>query len=500
MKLIIDKFYNPKLIKIAITIMFLCLPLMDILRFTFLKDIEVLGISLVEIVNIVTITSAFVMTIPVIKKKHLRFFIFYFLLIFIYIIFHVINSYNFDLGLLPDSRHNFIVESFYIFRVYILPLMLMIVLFENKEQFNKRYYINIIKYFIIFISGSILVLNIFRFSYSSYPANYVDIIFNKTSFFDVFSYGDSYKKLLTVGLFSSANQISIILFMLLPITIYILYDKCNISNNILLLVHCISMIIVGTRTSAFGCLLVLICTLFLYIFFIICKRNVFNKNFILRYGITFVIIFGIFMISPFKRYYYEEYSRNTFKNDLPSEEIEKVSNLILDDLSSDDIKRVLLENPKVFKIDLMFYEMYPIDNDIDFWLTIARRDRFINNNYRVLKNDIMKRVIVRNNNKYDKYFGLGYTIGVMDMERDYVYQYYLFGIIGVILLIGVYVLLYIYNALKLFMKSYFNYEFCLSLVAPFLGLVGCYLSGHLFGWVSPMIILAMLLCFERVNE
>ena len=99
----------------------------------------------------------------------------------------------------------------------------------------------------------------------------------------------------------------------------------------------------------------------------------------------------------------------------------------------------------------------------------------------------MQRIMHQNNNKYDKLLGMGYTIGTMDMEKDYVYQYYLFGGVGLFLLIGVYIFFYIYNILKIFKKSYFNYNFCITLIPPFLGLVACYFSGHLFGWVSPMI-------------
>ena len=41
-----------------------------------------------------------------------------------------------------------------------------------------------------------------------------------------------------------------------------------------------------------------------------------------------------------------------------------------------------------------------------------------------MKIDILNRVQERNDDKLDKYLGLGYTLNFMDIERDYVYQYY----------------------------------------------------------------------------
>lgn len=489
-----------KIIKILITTMFVFLPIIDMLRATQIKDIELFGIALIELVNLLLIGTSFILTIPKVKKKHLKYLSIYFLMIFIYGIFHVVNTYNFNTLLVPESIHSFITESYYIIRVYILPLLLMIVLFENKKILNRKYYLNIMKYLVIMISGQIILLNLCRFSYGSYAEGASELLINKSSFIDVFNYSGDYKNLLTVGLFSSTNQISIILFMLLSINIYNLYLHSKIKNLLLVVIQCISMIIVGTKVAALGSVIVLIISLLMYYFFVILKKEKHNKEYSLMHISSIIIVLIIFLISPFTKLYTEDIPGTGFKNDLPVEEIKTIRNKIDEKLPDEEITKILLENPKVFKISPMFYEMYPVENDIEFWLTIAKRDRKINNNYRIIKNDIMKRIMKQNNNKLDKYLGMGYTIGTMDMEKDYVYQYYLFGIIGLILLIGVYIFFYIYNILKIFKKNYFNYNFCITLVPPFLGLVACYFSGHLFGWVSPMIILATTLCIGRVNE
>lgn len=500
----INKFYEKinanKIIMVLITLMFMFLPIVDMLRVTKLKDVEFLGISIIELLNLLFIGVSFILTIPKIKKTHLKYLILYFMFIIIYGVFHIINTYSFNMNLVPDSVHNFVVEAYYIVRVYILPLLLMIILFENKKMFNRKYYLNIMKYLVILISGQIVLLNLCGYSYSSYAFGDEALMINKSNFFDVFGYTGDYKKLLTVGLLSSTNQVSIILFMLLAINIYNLYLKPNIKNCLLVILQCFSMIIIGTKVAALGSILILVVTLVMYYFFVILKKEKYVKKYSLMHISLILIVSGLLAISPFTRLYTEKIPGTGFKNDLSIEEIEEVRGKLTDSVENQDMITLLKENATVFKISPMFYEMYPVENDIEFWLSLAKRDRVINNNYRIIKNDIMKRIMEKNNNKYDKFVGMGYTIGTMDMERDYVYQYYLFGIIGVFLLIGVYIFFYIYNILKIFKKSYFNYNFCIMLVPPFLGLVACYFSGHLFGWVSPMLILATMLCVGRVNE
>lgn len=487
-----------KIIKILITTVFILLPIIDILRATPVKDIEVFNIALIEFINFILIGTSFLLTIPKINKKKKIFLISYILAFILYLLFHIKNIYNFDINIFLKANPNFIIEIYYIVRVYILPILLVIVLFGNRDIFNKEYYLKILKYLIIAISGTIIVSNIFRFSYSSYDDEMG--LINKTNFFDVFTYKGKFKELLTCGLFNSANQISIILFMLLPINLYNLYNKTNKQNLFYVLIQIISMIIIGTKISALGSLLVLIATLFVYFFFIIIKKEKINENYLLNHLILLIITISVLAISPFNKVLRSTINNeDNFVNE-KEETIKYAYNKLEEDLTDKEVVELLTEYNGVFKISGMFYKLYPIENDTEFWLTIAKRDNHLNNNYRVIKNDIIKRVIERNDNKQDKLFGIGYTSNFIDIETDYLYQYYLFGIIGSILFIGVYIYFYIQNIFKLFKGKYFKYEYCLRILSSFLGLVGCIFSGHLFGWTTPMIILATSLCIGRVND
>ena len=103
---------------------------------------------------------------------------------------------------------------------------------------------------------------------------------------------------------------------------------------------------------------------------------------------------------------------------------------------------------------------------------------------------------------------MGYTLNFMDMERDYVYQYYLFGIVGLLLFICPYFFIIVYLIFRVLynFKNHFNFMTYLKVMSPLLGLAIAYLSGHVFGWVSPMMWLAIIIsilnfCVEtRKNE
>ena len=176
-----------KIVKFLITTLFILLPIMDMIRATWIVDVEIFNISIIEFINLLLIGIPFCITIPKMKKKHLKFLGVFFLFVALYIGIHVYNTYKFDISLLPLATHNWLVETYYIIRIYLLPILLIITLFENKDIFNKKYYYGIVKYLIIFISSEIVLLNIFRFSYGTYADELHPYVINNSSFIDIFT-------------------------------------------------------------------------------------------------------------------------------------------------------------------------------------------------------------------------------------------------------------------------------------------------------------------------
>ena len=191
------------------------------------------------------------------------------------------------------------------------------------------------------------------------------------------------------------------------------------------------MIILGTRVSSIGAILITIIAIIINVFSNSLKHNRINYKIII-YGLLCTIYF---FISPVGVYLLD-YT-------VPNYNIEDEHNECLKKLTDEkEISEYITNSLYDFRIDKAFIELYPIENDIYFWKEIALRNRNLNNDSRVMKTTIIKRIYEKNNNKYDKFLGMGYTINFMDLERDYVYQYYLFGIFGIILILPQ-VLLYI---------------------------------------------------------
>lgn len=479
-----------KIIKWSIFILIIILPFLDMLRTTGFKDIEVFSIALIELVNIVLILTAFATTFfKIDKRKFIKIFI-YFVLVLIYIVLHYNNIIKFDTNIFEKASINFLVESFYIFRVYILPLMLVFILYENKDIFNKDFYFKVFKIVISVISFSIIILNILKLSYISYSPT-KDFI--EANMFDYFWYKGDFKMLTSRGWFDSANEISAITFMLFPVNILMLFEERKRSNFVLLLAQALAMILLGTRTSAMGT--VLISGVVLVGYFIINKINYnpVGKKLVKNFIRSFIFISILLCISPFMIAKVNEGKVDfSIKEQSAYDELNDEENI-----DNDAFIKLIDKYKSEYMINEAFLKLYPINNDVEFWINIARRDKALNNDSRKLKTDILERIVERNNNPNDKWFGVGYTINFMDLERDYFYQYYLFGIVGLILFILPYFGFLIGNVIKFFkdFKNNLTVKNMCSFMAPVLGLVIAYYSGHVFGWVSPMMFLAITTMF-----
>ena len=474
-----------KLIKILITILLIELPFLDMLRTTAFKDIELFGITLIELVNILLIGFALIFTLTKVKLKEIIKLGIYLLLVGVYIYLHYQNIIKFDTNIFPDANFNFITETFYILRVYVLPLMLLYVLLNNKDIFNKEYYFKIIKWVIGIISFSIIVLNVLKLSYISYGEGNKHILYNM---FDYFLYQGDYKQLASRGFFDSANELSAILFMLMPINIYLLYKEGKKFNVVLFVSQFLAMILLGTRTAAFGGAIISVAALACYFVVTYMKKDKLNNWFITTLTICALVCTSYMCISPFM------FGRLNDGNYSFAVQNQKAYD-DLESIDEEDIDALIHKYQSEYLINEYFLEMYPVKGDKEFWLNCAKRDKALNNDNRRMKTDILNRIMERNDNPNDKLFGLGYTLNFIDLERDYYYQYYLFGIIGLLLFIFPYFYLLIKNiiiALKNFKKN-LSFKTLLCFMSPMLGLLIAYYSGHVFGWVSPMMYLVMFM-------
>lgn len=481
-----------KLLKILVVILLLNLPILDILRATSFKDVEVFGFALIELVNIILIGISFIITLTKCNKKNILFLGLYFGLLIMYLGMHYFNMIQFDTNIYSKTEFNLFRETFYILRAYVLPVILLFVLIVNKDVFNKKFYAFVIKYLIAFISFSIIVLDLLHLSYPSYD-DIVDLKY-VPSFLNFYNYSGNPQELLAKGWFDSANEISIILFVLLPINIFLLYKEKKVFNVILFFGQLFTMIVLGTRTSAYGSLLVPFFCLGLYMFFVAIHKNKLDFSFLSKFVISLVIICVVFIMAPFR-----QFKREIDPSRLEISNKDKILKLLNEYHTDEEIEKAISDNLYEFGINPEIEEVYPIGSDLDFWLDISKRDLSINNDNRILKHDVIKRIKERNNNFGDNLFGMGFTLNFMDVEMDYVYQYYIFGVIGILLLMGVYFVSYCKSVILFFkkFKKKFKFEYVLLFMPAMLEFVVAYFSGHAFGMVTPMFVLALVLALLR---
>lgn len=511
-----------KLLKLnhyLIALLFLAQPFIVMFQATIVRDIQFLGFSVFEFFNIILALISMglcIYTSPQ-KKKFMKF-IPYVILLGIYTLLHGWNIYQFNQGVYSYQEPNFLIESYYIFRTFVVPLLLLFNVYYS--QMTKEQIFKILEIFAFVISIVIVVTNILHVGQRSYSD---ETIYNTLSIFDWFNFNNSsrysYYTLTTKGWFLSANQMSAIFFMSYPLVLWRAYDKREIKNYVLAVLCTLAMFMLGTKTANMGSLLIIGMFIVLWCFFKLLRHKSHNIWFFI---VVLVAFCALFPFSPlgYKMSYEKNHSTSGGSNNsgdllqsavdvdtsdtegstLDYEKLVRES-IILKDLDTDN----MTENDLIFVRDYMaeFCEFFGISsyivehyNDLEhshFWAKYMQETP--NNDYRVMKTMILQNIYEQNHNPLDKYLGLGYTLNYIYTESDYSYQFYIYGLIGFVTLIGPYFALLGYviiQGLRHF-KEMFTLECALYFISPALGLCIANFSGHVLERTLPLMVLAWLM-------
>lgn len=487
-----------KLEKILIATFILIQIVLDMLRNTNFVNIEILNISILELINITLVLTIFIIAL-IKNKKNIKKYILYFLILGIYFILHHYNTTLFNQSAYSNQNPNFFIETYHIFINFVIPILTMFSICES--HIKKKDLITIIKYFAFISSFLIVILNIFKFSYQSYDNGE----FIKYNLFDWLTYnGNNYYELTSKGLFNSGNQMSAILLMCLPITLLSLYKEKSLKHYIFLSFNILAMYMLGTKVASIGVMLVFLYFFFVYIFcHLTNKKKLKPLNNIIVYSI---IACSIFLISPLaisyrmtEVVYYEDNSKN--------EDYQKMYSLNCNSNLNQE-KEFILNYIETYRDNLnipdYILESYPVSDDLNYWCTFLNNKNLPINDYRVMKTNILNKIYKNNNNQYDKLLGMGNTLNFIYTEKDYIYQFYLYGIIGLIILIGPFYLVIIKNGIKILsnLKKLATIDNLMIIISPLLGLLIAYLSGHILERAFPLFIVAVLcsLSYKSINE
>ena len=424
------------------------------------------------------------------KKDRFKLII-YLLFVFLYTILHLIFV------------DNYLMEEL----LYIFKMTSNVLLFYSVYSMNIDYKksIKFIKIILWFICGSIVLCNFFKLGYSSYSFNYL-----KYNIFDWFKNINGYfEDFSSKGFFHLANQIVGVVLLFYPMLINEVKENKKVMDIVLLNVCSLSMLMIGNRTSSAGPLIILIFSFVFYLFLVTIKKEKLSVKYIL------ILVFSMIFINIFL-YNAPIVKRDKYYNDLDksvinitgdvdkSEVINKYISDIKDNTVNKSTRDILLDK----NLNINFIDnYYPYNQDQEFW------DNLVNSNIdfkdsRLIELKIAQRLVELSDNKLYKFVGIGYykIISVCNIERDYVMQYYSVGILGLLIFIGFYFIIYIKMLFKVFINldKKFNYLNIMLLSGIGINLIVAYLSGNILNALSSTIPLTICLGIAfneiRVNK
>lgn len=401
------------------------------------------------------------------NKKDIKYLLSYFLALTIYIILHLINCNNISI----------LNEILYFYKM-IMNIFIIYILY--KLNYNLDNFKTPLKYSSLIISLSIIICNIFKIGYSSYNLYPVE-----NNIFDWFIGNNFYLTSSTIGYFAFTNQISAILLMYYSFMLIILESENKWSNFFIMLSTIISMIMIGTRVSTFGPIIMSIISLISYLLISIVKKNKIKILFIIKLLILILLGVSLYFISPQSNRvnYYNEVIYNNKSNEVIINN--NVSNI-------NNNKKSFLNKLEESEIDKNFYlDYYPYKEDIKFYEYFIKLDRSERLDVRVLEREVIKRVKYLNNNELDDYLGIGYdrVINIFNIENDYIMQYYSLGLIGLFILLGVNIVILIWSYLKVLfnLRKYLTYKNVILIASVTFTLACSYFTGNILNSISTII-------------
>jgi hypothetical protein len=428
--------------------------------------------TLIRIIIILVILLFTIICHPNSRKNLKWLFIYYaFCLGYFFInYYHALGFYSF----MPDN----IFYSGYTELLTILKLMVPITLIYvlYYQDINKKEYFLIIKSWIILIAGSIIALNLIKLSLSSYSTEII-----KYSILE-WHKGLYYAYTASRGLFVYANQEAVIMIMLFTMSIYLLLE--NKINVIYLIMLTFGMIMLGTRVSTLGIPLIIIASSFGYLYLLITHKTTFNKNFFLLI-IPLIIWIFLIKIAPYSNRNVELNKVNNITQINPIKDVNSPNDL--ENTKNWQQKYVDLNHDDEKLPEIFYTKYYNYKYDSEFWYNFVKETPNEKLNYRYIETSIIKRVVDIDNRKSDILFGISNTRiqNTVNIERDFVEQYYAFGIIGSIILLLIYPVLFLISLKKfLINKEYINYLQLLS-ICLFIGI--SILTGNIINSVGTTI-------------
>lgn len=392
-----------------------------------------------------------------------------------YTIGHHISAIRFAADDVSNANYSVMTELLYIIRM-LVPIMVAII--TSKLNWTWQNFKKIILSTVGIISIVIVFMNVFEISLTSYGGDNI-IKANFLSWFFPGLGGIQAEYLASRGWFYMANQISGLLGMLLPLTIYITITEFNNKKLIILFLQILAMILLGTRVAAVGWIAILAVMLIIYIFLCFVKKEMkFSHEIFLKLVVCGCIGAVILSFSPVMN--------RTYESDYFEQELAMKKKFEDESLNKDDKKpKSLYQKLSLSAINPAYYiQLYSYREHPEFWKDVLKlpfEERTGNRKLEVL---VTKDIARKSNQPLEPWFGMSFSrmrnIEIY-IEHDIIVHYYTIGIFGIMLFILPYFIILIWRGIGCLChyKEQFNFLNISLLASVALALAISVFSGHL---------------------
>lgn len=392
-----------------------------------------------------------------------------------YTIGHHISAIQFAADDVNNANYSIGTELLYIIRM-LVPIMVAII--TSKLNWTWQNFKKIILTTVGIISIVIVFMNIFEISLTSYGGNNI-IKANFLSWFSPSIRGIQAEYLASRGWFYMANQMSGLLGMLLPLTIYITIKEFSNKKLIILFLQILAMILLGTRVAAIGWVAILVVMLFIYVFLCFLKKEMkFSHEIFLKLVACGCI--GAFILS------FSPVMNRTYESDYFEQELAMKKKFEESSLNKDDKKpKSLYQQLSLSAINPAYYiQLYPYREHPEFWKDVLKLPFEKRTGNRKLEMLVTKDIAQKSDQPLEPWFGMSFSrmrnIEIY-IEHDIIVHYYTIGILGILLLLLPYFILLVWRGINCLYhyKEQFNFLNISLLASVALALGISVFSGHL---------------------
>ena len=484
--------------KSAIFYFILLQPFLDLYWFYNGKLAELLPFTLPTIIRIMACGAIFLLFFS--QKSNWqklgqdKWLITYLVLLVVYSLLHLWHVSHFNSLSASNYGYSTSGEIFYLIRM-ILPLMLLY--FTQALEFSKNTFKLAIQLLSALFSATIVLSNLLVISLRSYGEGRIS-----ASILQWFTSSYGYSHLASKGFFNFSNMVSAVLFMLLPLLVYYLLTNFNWQNLLFVCVLALAMIELGTKVALAGLIggiLIMLVAFLIHRYFLHDFNGKYRKPLISLLAIEAVAL-ALTPASPaVQRYQYEKFLASQSDHNLTAENDELA--LGLKKYPSGPKREAFLrsfikENYQAYALNEKFVlKSYPYQEDPEFWLTIMRQPGDVRLQNRYLEIAMLNRVRAHNNNRLDYFLGIAYTreSNIFNLERDFLSQIYSVGWLGMLLLVGPYLLCLIYGIWQWFcFKAKRNFLTSSLILAESFMLAAAFFSGNVMDFLTASFILAFV--------